>query len=140
MRTVERFITSARPETVWRVLADVENWHSWTPTVIEIKALSNKELTAGARYRVSQPKLRPAIYEVTECIPNERFTWAYRLPGGAMVADHRLVFANGETEVELSVSSNGLLADFVGALFSKTIREYVATEARCLKHKCESIY
>jgi carbon monoxide dehydrogenase subunit G len=139
MRTIERFTTSAPPDAVWRILADVEGWKGWTPTILEVKPLTDKGLIVGARYRVLQPKLRPAVYEITECVPSERFEWATKFPGGAMVADHRLMPADAGTEVELSFSSNGFLANFVAALFSKLIREYVATEAKSLKRKCESI-
>ena len=138
MRTVERFTTSARPDAVWRVLADLDKWHAWTPTILEIKPLTDTGLVVGARYRVTQPKLRPAVYEVIECVPDERFTWVQTFPGGAMVADHRLIALNAQTEVELSFRSSGLLAHFVSALFAKMIREYVATEARNLKRVCES--
>jgi len=138
MRTVERFVTTAPPETIWKVLADVENWRNWTPTVLDVKPLTNTGLKVGARYRVTQPKLRPAIYEVTECVPNRGFTWVQRLPGGAMIADHRLVPRNGRTEVELSFTSNGLLANIVSMIFSKTVRDYVATEAKSLQRQCES--
>ena len=105
MRFVQKFITPAGPNTVWQVLFDVEHWRDWTPTVVEIKPLSNNGLTVGARYRVVQPKLRPAIYEVTECIPNQAFTWVQRLPGG-MIAGHRLSSHDGATAVELSFTSN----------------------------------
>jgi hypothetical protein len=104
-----------------------------TPTVVEIKPLSNKGLSVGARYQVIQPKLRPAVYEVTKCTPNEEFTWVQKLPGGAMIADHRLTPHGDGTEVELSFTSKGLLATVLGTLFSKMITDYVRTEARSLK-------
>jgi hypothetical protein len=40
MRAVETFTTSASPEVVWGILADVEHCCDWTPTVTEIKALN----------------------------------------------------------------------------------------------------
>jgi hypothetical protein len=137
MRVVEKCLTSADPKIVWRVLADVEHWRDWTPTIIEIKPVNDKTLTAGARYRVVQPKLRPAIYEVTECVPNQRFMWAQNILGGNMVADHRLRPYKGGTEIELSFSTDGLFANLVGRIFSKLIAQYVATEARSLKIKCD---
>ena len=139
MRVVEKFLTSARPDTVWQVVADVEHWCDWTPTVTEIKPLSNDGLTVGARYRVVQPKLRPAVYEVTEYVPNRAFTWVQRLSGGAMIASHRLSSHVGATEVELSFATRGLLANIVGKMFSKTIRDYVATEAKSLKSRCDRL-
>jgi len=66
MRAVETVITSASPKVVWSVLADIEHWRDWTPTIIEVKALSGSGPKVGAKYRVVQPELRPATYEVTE--------------------------------------------------------------------------
>jgi hypothetical protein len=139
MRVVQKFNTSARPDAVWQVLADFEHWRDWTPTVLEIKPLSNSGLAVGARYRVVQPKLRPAVYEVTECVPNRAFTWEEKLPGGAMIASHRLWPSNGATEVELSFTSKGLLANIVGRIFSNLISDYVATEAKGLKNRCDDL-
>lgn len=139
MRVLERFVTKASPETVWQVLADVEHWRDWTPTVVEIKPLTDNGLKVGARYRVTQPKLRPAVYQVTECIPNEAFTWTQKFPGGTMIADHRITSNGHGTEVELSFRSQGILGNLAGKLFSKMIADYVATEARSLKARCEAI-
>jgi len=139
MRAVEKFVTSASPELVWRVLADVEHWRDWTPTVIEIKPVNGSGLVVGARYRVVQPKLRPAIYEVTEYIPNQRFMWVQKFAGGAMIADHRLTARGRGTEVELSFSSKGLFANVAVSLFSKLIGDYVATEASSLKTRCDNL-
>jgi hypothetical protein len=139
MRVVQKCITSARLDVVWQVLADVEHWRDWTPTVTEIKPLSNSGLTVGARYRVVQPRVRPAIYEVTECVPNQTFTWVQMFFGGVMIADHRLSSRNSATEVELSFTSKGLLANIVGKMFSKIISDHVATEAKSLKNRCDSL-
>jgi hypothetical protein len=138
MRTVQRFVTSARPDAVWGILADVERWHTWTPTIVEIKPMGTEGLRTGARYHVTQPKLGRAVYEVTECTPNKAFTWVNKLWGGEMIADHRIAPVNAGTEVELSFRSNGFFANVVGMLFAKMIREYVATEARSLKQRCET--
>lgn len=139
MRWVERFVTSARPDVVWEVLSGVERWRDWTPTVLRIEPLTDTGLHVGARYRVTQPKLRPAIYEVMECVPNQTFTWEQKVPGGVLIADHRISSHDGRTEVELSFTSKGLLADFVALLFWKTIRNYVATEAKSLQAHCDAL-
>lgn len=114
MLIAETFVTSVEPAVIWKVLADVEHWHEWTPTVLEITPLGNTAFGVGARYRIAQPKLRPAIYEVTECIPCRRFTWAQRFLGGDMIADHRITQRDENLEVELSFSSSGPLGNIVG--------------------------
>lgn len=138
MQTVARFVTSASAEMVWRILADVEHWKDWTPTILEIKPLTDNGLQVGARYRVTQPSLRPAVYEVTDCTPNQGFTWVQRLPGGELIAGHRIETRNGMTEVEHSYTSKGPSANIVMMLFATKIRESVAAEAQGLKEKCEA--
>jgi len=138
METLEKFLTPAPPETVWQILADVEHWKDWTPTILDITPLTNEGLRVGARYRVTQPGLRPAVYEVTACTPNQSFTWVQKLPGGELIADHRIATRDGATEVELSFSSRGLLANIATMPFAKKTRQSVATEARCLKQKCDA--
>jgi hypothetical protein len=139
MQVVQTFFTPARPDVVWQVLADVEHWHDWTPTVMEIKPLGSTGLTVGARYRVVQPKLRPAISEVTECVPNRTFTWVQKFPGGAMIANHRLSSHERQTQVQLSFTSRGVLANLVSKMFSQRISDYVATEAKSLKSRCDNM-
>lgn len=139
MQVVERFFTAGSPDIVWRVLADVEHWCDWTSTVIKVEPLDNNRLKIGARYRVTQPKLLPAIYEVTKCVPNHRFTWAQKVPVGMMIADHRLKSQDGGTEVELSFATKGWLANIIGTIFSRMIRAYVATEANSLKRYCDTL-
>lgn len=138
MKIVERVRIAASPASVWQVLADVERWPRWTPTVISVEPLAGSGIRVGARYRVTQPKLRPAVYEVTACEPLREFTWATKLPGVRMTAVHRLVAAADGTAAELSFETAGLLGNIVGRMYGKLIAEYVATEARSLKAACES--
>jgi len=86
-----------------------------------------------------QPKLRPANYEVTECVPNRRFTRLQKF-GGSVIAHHRIAPGDGATKVELSFLSKRLLANIVvGNLFSGTIRDYVTTETKSLKNRCDNL-
>lgn len=137
MQTIERVVIQASPAKIWQVLADVERWPVWTPTVLRVEPLTGQGLQVGARYRVTQPKLRPGIYEVTERIPHQAFTWVQRVPGAMMIADHRLSPCDKGTEVELSFSTEGLVGAVIGGIYSKLISSYVRTEAKSLKTHCE---
>jgi uncharacterized protein YndB with AHSA1/START domain len=139
MQVIETFHTATSAEAVWRVLADLEHWKDWTPTILDISPLGEKDIRVGAQYRVMQPGLKPAVYEVTACIPNEGFTWIQKMPGGGVIASHTIRARNGLTEVELSFFSKGLVATATATLFSSKIRQFVVTEARGLKEKCETI-
>jgi carbon monoxide dehydrogenase subunit G len=137
MQVVETFSTTANPEAVWQVLADVSHWKDWTPTVLDIIPLDGEDLQVGARYRVSQPEIKPAVYEVTACVPNEGFIWVQKMPGGGLFASHTIQLEAGSTKVVLSFFSKGLLAGAAATLFSSKIRKFVSTEARSLKEKVE---
>jgi carbon monoxide dehydrogenase subunit G len=137
MHVVETFSTAAKPEAIWQILADVSHWKDWTPTVLDITPLNGQNLQVGGRYRVSQPGVQPAIYEVTACVPNEGFTWAQKIPGGRLLASHTIRVNDGSTNVELSFFSQGLLAAAASTLFSSKIRKLVSIEARSLKEKAE---
>ena len=137
MQVVETFSTPAPTETIWQVIADVSRWKEWTSTILDITQLGGNDLQVGARYRVSQPGLKPAEYEVTACAPNESFTWVQKMPGGGLFAAHAIREKDGWREVELSFFSKGMLAAAASMVFAGKIRELVATEARCLKERIE---
>ena len=140
MQTIQRVIVQASPAAIWNVLADVERWPSWTSTMLQVDPLTPGGLRVGARYRVTQPKLRPAIYEVTECAPHQAFTWVQKAPGATLVADHRFTAADAaSTELELSFATKGLLGGIIGRKYGKLITDYVRTEAFSLKARCEAL-
>lgn len=140
MQTIERVIIQASRAAIWQVLADVERWPLWTPTILQVQPLTDHGLRVGSRYRITQPKLRPTIYEVTECVPHRGFAWVRKAPGATMIADHRLNAGDGSgTEVELSFATEGLLGAILGGLYAKRICDFVRTEARSLKAHCESL-
>lgn len=139
MRFLERIRIQASPALVWQVLAAVEQWPSWTTTMIRVQPLTADGLRLDARYRVLQPKLRPGIYEVTEYEPEKAFTWVQKIPGATMTAGHSVLADGGQTHVDLSYACEGLLGTVLGRLYGKTIAEYLAIEGRSLKARCESL-
>lgn len=140
MQTIERVVINASPAAIWQVLVDVERWPTWTSTVTEVQPITRDGFRVGAKYRVTQPKLRPGIYEVTERVPHQAFTWVQKAPGATMIADHRLTAFDGSgTEVELSFATQGLFGAILGKMYAKTIADYVRTEARSLKSHCETL-
>ena len=104
-------------ETVWARLAAVLEWNGWTPTIIRVEALEHALLKPGRRFRVYQPKLRPAIWSVTAVQPPVSFTWEARAPGVRMVAEHALErLPSGHVGLTLRFSFGGLLGPLVGWL------------------------
>jgi hypothetical protein len=139
MQTIHSVIVRTTPAAIWNVLADVERWPTWTSTMLQVEPLTPGALRVGARYRVTQPKLRTGVYEVTDCTPHKAFTWIQKVPGATLVADHRFIASDSAgTELELSFATHGPLGGLLGRMYGKLIAEYVATEARSLKSHCEA--
>jgi len=128
----------APEEAVWRLLSDVAAWPAWLPTVTHVEPLDSVALVPGARFAVRQPRLRPAVWVVTQVGPGH-FEWVSRSPGLRMVAQHTvLAQASGGSRLELRFSFAGLLGGLAGRLFGPLTRRYVAAEAAALKRASEA--
>ena len=128
----------ASTDKVFATLRDVERWPEWTPTMLSVKRLESGPFRLGSTTQVRQPKLRPAVWQVTELEEGRNFTWTTRPPGLRMKAEHLVVPQGGGSRVTLSFEMSGLLAPLVSRLYGNLIDEYVATEAQGLKKRCET--
>jgi uncharacterized membrane protein len=131
---------AAPPEYVWSVLADVLRWPQWLPTVTSVEALDRPALAVGARYKIIQPKLRPAVWSVVELEPLKSFSWETRSTGVRALGSHSLDSApNGETSVSLRIDFSGPLSPIVAFIAGRLTREYLALEAASLKQRVEAV-
>jgi uncharacterized protein YndB with AHSA1/START domain len=101
---------AAPPERVWAVLADLERWPEWTASVTSVEPLEPGPLAVGTRARVSQPKLKPAVWEVTEVKAARSFTWVTRHPGLLVTGLHQLEPIEKGTLATLAVRFSGYSA------------------------------
>jgi uncharacterized protein YndB with AHSA1/START domain len=137
---IERSIDiAAPPERVWAVMADVERWHEWTASITSVELLDGEPIGVGKRARVVQPRLRPAVFEVTTLEPGRGFTWRTHSGGLAADAGHRIVPTAGGSRAVLSVDFSGWLLLVMGWWVRRLTERYVAMEAEGLKRRCESV-
>jgi uncharacterized membrane protein len=127
----------APPDEVFAVLCDVERWPEWTPTMTSVQRLDQGPFAVGSSAQVRQPRLRPAVWKVTE-LEAQNFTWVARAPGLRMKARHAVERLGLGSRVELSFEISGFIGPVVSRLYGGLIEEYVATESRKLKQRVES--
>lgn len=128
----------APPGRVWAVWADVLRWPRWTPTVERVEHVDGPEgLGLGARYRIVQPKLQPAVWTVTRAEPGLGFDWQASTPGLQMSAEHQLEPDGDGTRLRQRVVLSGLLSAPVGWFYGALSQRYVEQEAQGLKAVCE---
>jgi len=137
------FITTigiqAPPDRVWAVVCDVERWPEWTSSVTNLQRLDPGPLAVGSRARILQPKLRPAVWQVTELDEARKsFVWVSRNPGVRVTAWHLVETDGAGSKATLSLEFSGLLGPLIGCLYRRLNEQYLATEAKGLKQRCEA--
>ncbi|MGH3097175.1 MAG: SRPBCC family protein [Streptosporangiales bacterium] len=137
MRYETSVTVEAPARAVWDVLVDVERWPDWTESMTSVERLDDGPLKVGSTARITQPKMRPAVWTVTELEPGRSFTWESTNPGVRVTAGHLLGEEGGVTTAALSVQMSGPLGALAGALMGSRVRGYVRMEAEGLKARGE---
>lgn len=136
--TLKTVSIASSPDKVFAVLCDVERWPEWTTTMLSVKRLDSGPITVGSTAEVRQPKLRPAVWQVTDIEQGRQFTWAAHLPGVRMKAEHLVEPDGPGSRVALTFYLSGLMAPLVSRLYGNLIDQYVTTESQGLKKRCEA--
>ena len=127
----------APADRVFAIMADVERWPEWTASITSVQRLEPGPLRPGARARIRQPKLPPALWTVTELADGRRFTWQSVAPGLRVVAHHVAEPVATGTRATLTVEFHGLLGGLWRALSGGITQRYIELEAAGLKARAE---
>ncbi|MGF1427300.1 SRPBCC family protein [Kitasatospora sp. LaBMicrA B282] len=141
MRYVEQVEIRVPAAEVWVVLADVQGWRKWTPSIELVRRREqHRPFGLGSEAWVKQPRLAGSIWLVTTFEPERSFVWQTEFPGLRTTAGHHLhPQADGGTRVTLELRQSGLLAPLAGLALGRLTRRYLAMEAAGLKSYCEGI-
>ena len=132
--------TIGDPGLAWRVLSGVRAWPDWLPTVMAVVPETPEAPDGtGAAYRVEQPRLGAARWEITEWRPGAGFTWVSRRPGVATTATHELAEVSGRVRARLGIAWSGPLAWLVRAAYAGLTRRYVESEAAAIVARCQDL-
>lgn len=126
----------ARPDRVLEVLCDVERWPEWTASTTSVRRMDEGPLAVGSKARVRQPKLLPAIWQVTE-FSETGFTWVTRSIGLQIEAGHSVQAVGTGSNVALSLRFSGLLAPVVAWVYRDLNQRYLSMEAEGLRKRSE---
>jgi uncharacterized protein YndB with AHSA1/START domain len=126
---------AAPPERVWAVMADVERWPEWTRSVTRIQRLDHGPLAVGSRARIRQPRLPPAVWEVSELVEGRSFTWVTRSPGVRVMAKHAVEPVAGGARATLSLRFSGPLGALVARVTRRLNEHYLELEAKGLSER-----
>jgi hypothetical protein len=132
------FDIPAPPARVFEVMADIEHWHEWTPSVTSIKRLDSGPFLIGSRAVIRQPKFPQALWTVTSIEKGRSFTWENRAPGIRVIARHSAAPTAGGSRVTLSLRYEGLLARILARLTRNITNRYLKMEADGLSARAQN--
>jgi Polyketide cyclase / dehydrase and lipid transport len=127
------------PARVWSVLLDVERWPEWTTSVTRVQRMDIGQLTLGSRTRVWQPKLLPAVWQVTSLDERRHiFAWTTHPFGFKIVGRHQVEAVGAHSRVTLSLNYSGMLGAVLARIYRDLNWDYLNREADGLRARCES--
>ena len=103
-----------------------------------VQRVESGPFAVGSTAQVRQPRLRPAVWRVTEFEDQRNFTWATRSPGLRMTAGPLIEPQGTGSRVTLSFDLSGFMAPVVSWLYGRLIERYITTESQGLKKRSES--
>lgn len=141
----------ATPEQVWRVLADIEAWPSWSPSItavvaeardaaeVDVKSSGSCE-PEGERsaYRVEQPPLPLMLWTITAWQPEQGFTWQTRGASSLLSATFALTRHGPATNVTHDLRWSGPMAWMARATYGPVSLRYADEHLTALARRCES--
>lgn len=80
--------TSATPEAIWRLWADVENWGTWNAEIEKIEM--NGPFAAGTQITMTPPGDDPVLLRIAEAVEDELFIDEARFNGLLLRTTHRI--------------------------------------------------
>jgi hypothetical protein len=130
-------VINAVPGDIFKVLMNFGQWNQWTASITEMSILDNDRPGVGARIKVLQPKLPPAIWTITEILPDKSLTWEKRSFGLVMLSEHLVVTGNNGTSVTIRMTYQGVLAGLFYMLTHSLTGRYMTMEIDGLKRECQ---
>ena len=126
---------------LWGVMGRVRRWPQWLDTLNELDPLEpDRPEEVGAAYRVDLTTLPPAVWTITEWVPERSFTWVSRAPGVESTAVHALEPDGEGTLIRLSVTWSGPMARPVTAAIESTVRNFLEHEALELETRARDLW
>jgi ribosome-associated toxin RatA of RatAB toxin-antitoxin module len=129
---------NAPPARVFRLIYDVERWHTWTASISSVRLTTPGPLAIGSTAEVRQPNLPMARWTVTALEEDLGFTWVSRSPGVRVTGEHWVTATPAGCRAALSISYGGFFGPLLGRLFRRISDRYVTMEAEGLKARAES--
>lgn len=128
-------LINAKPEKVWSVLIDIENWPQWLSMVSEAKLSGPLQENTTFDWKASGMKIHSKLHTVQ---PNAAIGWTGKVLGIHAIHNWTFQQKNECTEVVVSESMEGFLAKLFKKMMNKSIEKDMILSLELLKKACEN--
>lgn len=112
--------TEVTKEQMWKLFADVNNWHTWDSEIEYAKIEGKFE---KGNYFLLKPKKGPKVkIELSEAVENKKFVDLTRFPLAKMYGEH--IFE--ETPIGLKITTTMKVKGILGFLWKKLVAQGIA--------------
>lgn len=132
MKLQNRIRITAPLWKVWEITQDIVAWPRWTPTITSVRSISPEPVGPASRFLVKQPLQKPAVWTITEFVPDRRLAWEREWNGATLRATHVV-----EGEGSGTISTLILEGPPVPWIMTLILNYALQVENRCLKSACE---
>jgi hypothetical protein len=130
--------TTARPSSVWGVLADADGWPSWNPGLAS--AHLDGPLQNGTTGRTTQASGHEGHFVVMDVQEGACFVNQAKVPGAVLRFQHKIeAIDQSRIRVTLGATLEGPMAQVWGLVFGRTIAGYMPTAVRQLVARAQSV-
>lgn len=130
---------AAPPALVWDVLVDVEQWPSWSSSVV---AVTREDVGEQTAYRIEQPPLPHARWTLTQWQPGQGFTWQTRGASSVLTATYVVAAEAGgaapRSVVSMDLQWSGPMAWMARATYGPVSLRYAEMHLEALRDRCEA--
>ncbi len=127
--------TKAPPEAVWKVWADVDNWHTWDHGIE--KSTIFGPFATGTKGMVKPKGAGEVKTELTYVEPFKIFIDEAKLPLARIIFTHTLSQTHGKTIVTTKIEMKGVLALLFSYLIGREMKKNLAREMASMIRKAE---
>jgi hypothetical protein len=128
--------TTARPNTIWILLAEADGWPSWNPGLAS--AHLDGPLQNGTTGQTTQANGQKGKFTVTDVQEGSHFVNEARVPGAVLRFQHTIeAIDQSRTRVTLGATLDGPMALVWGLIFGRTIAGYMPTAVRQLAARAQ---
>ena len=129
----------APPAQVWQVLADIDQWPSWSPGVESVVCVTPESDGEQTAYRIDQPPLPHALWTVTDWRPEVGFTWQTHGASSLLTMTFRLQPSAVGTDASVDLHWSGAMAWMARAAYGPVSLRYADSHLRALKAVCDGV-